>query len=99
MEFEKPIEKGFTIYSKSGCINCNQIKTLLIENKMEFKLISCDEYILEDKENFLLFIKQLTNKDQTQFPFIFNNSEFIGSFNQAKEYIFKYCLTFDNNSF
>jgi glutaredoxin len=66
---------------------------------MDFKLISCDEYILEDKANFLLFIKNLTNKDQTQFPFIFNNSEFIGSFTQAKEYIFKYSLTFDNNSF
>jgi glutaredoxin len=99
MEFENPIEKGFTIYSKSGCINCNKIKMLLIENKLDFKLISCDEYILEDKDNFLFFIKQLTSKDHKQFPIIFNNSEFIGGFIEAKEYIFKYCLSFDNNSF
>ena len=99
MEFEKPIEKGFTIYIKSGCINCNKIKMLLIDNQLDYKLISCDEYILEDKDNFLLFIKQLSNKDHKQFPIIFNNSEFIGGFTEAKEYIFKYCLSFDNNSF
>jgi glutaredoxin len=97
MDFEKPKEKGFTIYSKSGCVNCNKIKTLLIENKLDYNVISCDEYILEDKENFLLFIKTLTNKDYTQFPIIFNNSEIVGGFVEAKEYIFKYCLTFENN--
>lgn len=97
MDFEKPTEKGFTIYSKSGCINCNKIKTFLIENKLDYIVISCDEYLLEDKENFLLFIKNLSNKEYTQFPIVFNNSEIVGGFNEAKEYIFKYCLTFENN--
>lgn len=99
MEFEKPLEKGFTVYSKSGCPNCSNVKKLLKDKHLLFNIVDCDDYIIEDKENFLLFIKQLTNKSQTQFPFIFNNSEFIGGFTQAKEYIFKYCLTFDNNSF
>ena len=53
MEFEEPIKSGFTIYSKSGCINCSKVKSLLKEKKLIFSVIDCDEYIIENKEDFL----------------------------------------------
>jgi len=49
MEFEKPLNSGFTIYSKSGCPNCVKAKTLLKSKHLLFKIVNCDEYILEDK--------------------------------------------------
>jgi len=56
MEFEKPSENDFTIYSKSGCPNCLKVKALLKDKQLKFNIINSDEYIIENKENFLLFI-------------------------------------------
>ena len=50
MEFEKPSDNNFTIYSKSGCINCRRVKDLLKNNNSEYEMIDCDDYLLEDKE-------------------------------------------------
>ena len=50
MEIAEPNKIGFTIYSKSGCINCNKVKVLLKEKKVLFSVIDCDEYIIENKE-------------------------------------------------
>ena len=97
MDFEKPSEKGFTFYSKSGCINCNKIKTLLIENKLDYIVISCDEYLLEDKENFLLFIKERANKEYKTFPMVFNDGIFIGGFTETQDY-FNKLLSFDEKA-
>ena len=36
MSFEEPISKGFTIYSKSGCPNCRNVKNLLTKKKYFF---------------------------------------------------------------
>jgi glutaredoxin len=89
MEFENPSETGFTIYSKSGCLNCSKIKKLLTENRISYNIIDCDDYIIEDKQGFLFFIKQLANIDVNVFPIIFNNGTFIGSYNETKDYVDK----------
>ena len=47
MEFPLPIKGQFTIYSKSGCINCTKVKNLLKDKQMLFTIIDCDEFILE----------------------------------------------------
>ena len=44
MSFQLPAEKGFTIYSKSGCKNCSLAKSLLINKKINFFLINCDDF-------------------------------------------------------
>ena len=36
MEFNKPVEKGFTIYSKSGCPNCLKAKAYLKQKNLIF---------------------------------------------------------------
>ena len=34
MTFTEPSEKGFTIYTKSGCPNCSKVKTLFTPLKI-----------------------------------------------------------------
>jgi glutaredoxin len=70
MDFEKP-SKGFYIYSKSGCPNCIKVKTLLKDNNLNFTIINCDEYILENKFSFLEFMKEISQKEIKIFPMIF----------------------------
>jgi glutaredoxin len=97
MEFEKPLESGFTIYSKSGCSNCTKVKVLLNDKNLLLKVIDCDEYILEDKESFLLFITSLSNKEVKIFPIIFYDGKFIGGYNETKEFVEELLLAFDAN--
>jgi glutaredoxin len=97
MNIENPVETGFTIYSKSGCPNCTRIKKILTEKKLTFIEINCDEYLIEDKESFLSFIKNLAQKEIKVFPIIFNNGALIGSFNETQEFLDKQ-LSFDENT-
>jgi glutaredoxin len=97
MEFEKPNNTGFTIYSKSGCQNCIKIKNLLKEKKETFNVVDCDEYILEDKEGFLLFIRDLAEKECKVFPMIFYEGKFIGGYIETCHHIDKLLTSFDEN--
>ena len=97
MEFENPSTNYFTVYSKSGCPFCLNIKNLLKEKKIEFNIIDCDEYIIEDKENFLLFIKKLSQRDIKQFPIIFHKGTIIGGYTEAKNFIDKLFFSFEDN--
>ena len=98
MDFIKPLQEGFTIYSKSGCPNCMKIKNLLIKNKLQFTIINCDEYLLENKTEFLFFIREHSKVECKTFPIIFHNGIFISSFTEAEKLIEKLCLfSFDEN--
>jgi len=97
INIQKPEATGFTIYSKSGCPNCTRIKKIMSEKKQTFVEINCDEYLIEDKEFFLSFIKKLAEKEYKIFPMIFNNGTFIGGFNETQEFLDKQ-LTFDENT-
>jgi len=97
MEFKEPNDSGFTIYSKSGCPNCNKVKSLLKEKHLLFNVIDCDEYIIEEKENFLLFIKNMINKEYRVFPMVFTDGKFIGGYTETQEYIEKLFLSFEEN--
>ena len=97
MEFENPSESGFTIYTKSGCPNCTKVKALLKDKKLKFNLIDCDEYIIEDKDFFLLFIKELTNTEVKTFPIIFYDKEFIGGYSETVKFVNELSLAFDSS--
>ena len=96
INIEKPQDTGFTIYSKSGCPNCTRIKKTLTEKNQTYVEINCDEYLIEDKDAFLSFIKNLAHKECKVFPIIFNNGTFMGGFNETHEYLDKQ-LSFDEN--
>jgi glutaredoxin len=94
MEFPTPEKNQFTIYSKSGCINCSKVKTLLKQKSLAFNIIDCDEFILENKEEFLTFIKEIIGKEYKMFPMVFDNNKFIGGYNETVSYLDK-LLDFD----
>jgi len=94
MEFPYPQKEVLTVYSKSGCINCTKVKTLLKEKNLVFDVIDCDEFILENKDEFLLFMKQLIGKEYKIFPMVFDATIFIGGYNETNDYISK-MLDFD----
>jgi glutaredoxin len=100
MEFLTPNSNGFTIYSKSGCPNCLKVKNLLKEDNFVFTIIDCDEYILEDKANFLLFMKNIIQSESPlQFPFVFNDGSYIGGYKETVQYTEKLFLSFDKIAF
>ena len=96
MDFEKPSDNDFTVYSKSGCPNCSSVKKILKDKNLLFNVVDCDDYIIEDKENFLLFIKDLSKREIKQFPIIFHAGSIIGGYNETRDYIDKLFLSFDN---
>jgi glutaredoxin len=97
IQFELPSKNSFTVYSKSGCPNCFKVKNLLKERNLLFNIIDCDDYILGEKQSFLNFIKNLSNKEISVFPIIFYESKIVGGFIETKEFIEKLLLLFDNN--
>lgn len=97
MEFTEPSKNGYTIYSKSGCHFCNRAKQLLKEQ--DVLLVNCDEYLLEDKSNFLNFIKNNTKGiDCKIFPMIFYKEQFIGGFKELENHYNKH-HAFDSMTF
>jgi len=84
MEFEEPSKTVFTIYTKSGCGFCTKAKNLLLEKNFAFDLIDCDDYLIENREGFLAFIKELVGKEYRTFPMIFRSGYFIGGFTETK---------------
>jgi len=91
-----PLNEGYTVYSKSGCINCTKIKKLLLEKNIFFLDVQCDEFLLEDKEQFLLFINEKAQKECKTFPMIFYNGEFVGGYNEVKINVEKTEIKFDD---
>jgi len=87
MEFEEPSKTVFTIYSKSGCTFCTKVKKLLLEKGYAFDLIDCDEYLIEDKQGFLGFIKEHAKKEYKTFPMVFRCGVFVGGFTETKKLI------------
>jgi glutaredoxin len=95
MDFAEPsLDKCFTVYSKSGCINCSKVKKLLVDNKLTMEIIDCDDYILENKEEFLEFIKEKAGKEYKMFPMVFSNKTFVGGYNETVEYVKNMALNF-----
>lgn len=98
MSFFEPLKIGFTIYSKSGCSYCTNVKKLLLDKQIYFVDVSCDEYLIEDKEGFLTFIREKANKEYRTFPMVFYEGKFIGGFAETQQHFDK-LLSFNNDDF
>lgn len=89
MIFELPCENNFTIYSKSGCVNCRKVKDLLKKNNCEYEIVDCDDYLLENKDIFLSFIQSYSAIQWKAFPMVFHNGKFIGGYDETIKYLDK----------
>lgn len=97
MDFSLPNEKGFTVYSKSGCPNCTTVKSIIKQKHFLFTEIKCDEYIFEDKPAFLNFIESLAHKPCKAFPMVFFDGSFVGGLYDTIDFIDKLLLSFEEN--
>jgi glutaredoxin len=98
MDIIKPNQGEITVYSKSGCVNCVNVKKALKDKQIKFSVINCDEYIYEDKEEFLHCIKELAGKEYRMFPMVFDGETFIGGFTETLAYLNKQ-LDFTSSDF
>ncbi len=87
--FQEPYTNKITIYSKSGCPNCIKVKDFLKLKKVIFEIVSCDDYLLDHKEEFIQFISEKANKVCTSFPIVFDGNKYIGGLNETKIHIEK----------
>jgi len=85
MEFTNPSNEGYTIYSKSGCPFCDKAKMLLSDETVT--LIDCDSYLINTKDEFLEFIKNISQKDHKTFPMIFKDAILIGGYSDLLNYL------------
>ena len=73
----KPTE-GYTIYTKSLCPSCTEVKKLL----PKAKYVNCDEY-LEEADEFLDFIWSLTDKTPSTITMVFKDGVYVGGYKEV----------------
>ena len=86
MNIPRPASDSYTIYSKSGCLYCTQAVVLLKNEQVSPLYVDCDEFLLENKEEFLKLMKSLIGYEYRTFPMIFKNGHFIGGYTKSKEF-------------
>lgn len=95
--FDMPDKEKFTIYTKAKCEYCTKVKILLEDNDINYVVINCDDYLRNDRDEFLSFIKNVVGKEWKTFPIVFNEKGyFIGGFKETREYLEKN-LNFDGD--
>ncbi len=78
-----PVYDGYTIYSKSNCPYCVKIKDFLEREKCKMTVVDCDNYLKENREEFINEIKNYTKVEWKTFPFVFLDGNFIGGYQET----------------
>jgi len=71
----------YIIYTKTGCVGCNQAKILLSKEPCERIYINCDELLKENREAFIEEMRKKTGIQEPRiirFPLIFINDIYLG---------------------
>jgi len=84
MKFTLPSSNGYTVYIKSGCSYCMKVKELLKNFNLQYTIVNCDEYLLDDTDGFLAFINERVGKDYKTFPMVFSDGIFLGGYTDTK---------------
>lgn len=86
-EFEPSSFKKVTVYSKTGCSDCEKVKIYLedlVENGQldcnDIAVINCDVQLLTNREQFVSEMMKITGKTMVVFPIVFVNGLFVGGF-------------------
>jgi glutaredoxin len=97
MEIINPDSTSFTVYSKSGCPHCTTVKKFIKDKHFFLNEVNCDEYLLENKEEFLKFIEELAETSYKTFPMVFYKGKFVGGLTETIDLIDKILFLFDGN--
>lgn len=87
--FQEPFPNKFSVYSKSGCPNCLKVKDFLKSKNIVFEVINCDDYLFDNREEFLEFISEKAKTSCKIFPMVFDGRKYIGGLNETKVHIEK----------
>ena len=82
------VSKIWTIYTKSNCIYCLNVKELLKDEQV-LTIINCDKWLLNNNEKqiFIDMMKDAIGYEYKTFPMVFLNDKFIGGYDDTKKYI------------
>ncbi len=80
---QSPNTDGYTIYSKNNCPFCVKVKEFLEREKCKMVIINCDDYLKENREEFLSEMKNYTEVEWKTFPFVFLEGKFIGGYQET----------------
>ena len=86
VEFFTPEKNTYTIYSKSGCPKCIKVKHFLHGVNVAPTIVDCDEYIIENREEFLKFIETHAGTAVKVFPMVFYDGEYIGGYEETEKH-------------
>lgn len=81
------MDKGFTVYSKSGCLNCVHVVKFLDSKFIKHNYVLCDEELFEDREAFLAKIRDYAGKEVKQFPMVFHDGVYIGGYKETMDFV------------
>jgi glutaredoxin len=75
-----PVLDGYTIYSKSNCPFCVKIKDFLEREKCKISIVDCDDYLKENRDEFISVMRTYTEVEWKTFPYVFLDGKFIGGY-------------------
>ena len=84
--FTYPKDEGYTVYTKSGCQYCDQVKSLFSKIISQVCMINCDLYLVDKRPEFLEWIGGLAEKEVKTFPMVFHKGKFVGGFRETQEH-------------
>ena len=79
MDFNEKIKSNnIVIFSKNNCTYCNKLFEFLGEKV--YYILKCDDYLINQRDDFLLKIEELAGKEWKTFPICFIEGKFIGGY-------------------
>lgn len=82
MNFDLP-DKPHVIYTKKKCAYCTRAKVLL----PQACVVSCDDWLQEDRDAFLKRMDELSGATPRTFPMVFVGGRYIGGYEETKKYV------------
>ena len=75
-------DKFFLVYSKSDCKFCDLTKQLLLDEGYNYEIIICDNYLKDDRDEFLKRMEEKIGHEYKTFPMIFHKDKFVGGYKE-----------------
>ena len=75
----------YTVFTKSSCKYCDNIKVLMDQENEDVEFISCDAILDKNREYFIKLMKGKTKKQNITFPIVFYGGEYVGGFDNYQE--------------
>jgi len=75
----------FVVLTKSNCRFCLKVKELLKDKSVN--IIICDKFLVDKRDEFLNYIKDLIGYEYKLFPMVFRNKKFIGGYSETYQII------------